>query len=189
MLCQVLAGHDGSLTTCVFLPEKLGVRRVLTAANDASFMVWDENGHCVHVVEKMKYSVRCAAVCRALDLVYLGDSSGSVQVLLAKDFSFSRTQEGSSRRGWVVCLAVNPKGQYMACCYQHGECVVFDAQGGAEIMKIDDGSGTLPLCVAFSGDSLWMCVGYDDGHATMYSVSQHSIERKHTMTVCTSLKN
>ncbi len=172
------------MTACVFLPEKLGVRRVLTAANDASFMVWDEDGHCVHVVEKMKYAVRCVAVCHDLDLVYLGDSSGSIQVLQAKDFSFSRTQEGSSRRGWVICIAVDPKGRCMTCCYQHGECIVFDAQSGAEIMKVDDGSGALPLCVAFSGDGHWMCVGYDDGHATMYSVSHQSIERKHTMTVC-----
>jgi WD40 repeat protein len=182
MLVQVLAGHDGSLTTCIFLPGK-GGRRVLSAANDASFRVWDEFGKCVHMVDGMKHTVRCAAVCKALDTVYLGDSSGAIQVLQARDFSFSRTQEGSARRGWVLGLALSCDGQYMTCCYQHGDCIVFDARSGEEVMKIDDDSGAMPLCSAFSGDNHWMCIGYDDGHATMYSVSKHSITRKHTMTV------
>ena len=174
-----MTGHDGSLTACVFLDGY----RVLTAANDSSFRVWNEVGECVHCVERMKHTVRCVAVCKALGLVYLGDSSGAIQVLQAKDFSFNKTQEGSKSRGWVVCVAVGFNGQYMACCYQHGQCIAFEAQSGAEVMAIDDGSDTLPLCVAFSGDDKWMCVGYDDGHATMYSVSRHSIERKHSMAV------
>lgn len=135
------------------------------------------------MVEGMKYTVRCLAVCKALGLVYLGDSSGAVQILQTKDFSFSRTQEGSKEWGWVVCVAVSSNGQYMTCCYQHGQCRVLDAQSGAECMTIDDASGALPLCVAFSDDCKWMCLGYDDGHATMYSVTKFSIDRKHTMTV------
>jgi WD40 repeat protein len=180
---QVLFGHDGSLTACIFLPDKYGGRRVLTAANDSSFRVWEGDGKCVHVVDGMKHTVRCVAVCKALGLVYLGDSGGAVQVLQASDFSFSRTQQGSAVRGWVLSVAVNVDGHYMVCCYQHGDCVVFGAQSGDEIMKIDDNSGAMCLCSAFSGDSKWMCVGYDDGHATVYSVTKQSIERKYSMTV------
>ena len=124
-----------------------------------------------------------------LGLVYLGDSSGAIQILQTKDFSFSRTQEGSKEWGWVVCVAVSCNGQYMACCYQHGQCRVLDAQSGAEFMTIDDASGALPLCVSFSDDSKWMCLGYDDGHATMYSATKFSIDRKHTMTVRLRLPN
>ncbi len=156
---------------------------MLTAANDSSFRVWEDDGKCVHVVDGMKHTVRCVALCKALGLVYLGDSGGAVQVLQANDFSFSRTQQGSAVRGWVLSVAVSVNGQYMVCCYQHGDCIVFEAQSGDEIMKIDDNSGTMCLCSAFSGDNKWMCVGYDDGHATMYSVSKQSIERKHSMAV------
>lgn len=176
----MLTGHDGSLTCCAYLPDG---QRVLTAANDNSFRVWNEDGECVYSVEKMKHTVRCAAVCKALGLVYLGDSGGSVLVLQAKDFSFNRTQEGSKERGWVVCVAVGVNGQYMVCCYQHGQCIVYDAQSGAELMTIDDSSDTLPLCVALSGDNKWMCVGHEDGHAVVYSVSKHSIDRQHSMSV------
>ena len=180
MLHQILSGHEGSLTACIFLPDG---NRVLSAANDSSFRVWERDGTCSHVVEGMKYTVRCLAVCKLLGLVYLGDSSGAIQILQAKDFSFSRTQEGSKQWGWVVCVAVGSNGQYMACCYQHGQCRVVDAQSGDEFLMIDDASGALPLCVSFSDDCKWMCLGYDDGHATMFSVSKFSIERKHTMAV------
>ena len=73
----------------------------------------------------------------------------------------------------------------MTCCYQHGSCIVSDAMSGAEVMDIVDPNGALPLCAAFSGDNKWMCVGYDDGHATMFSITRGEIQKKHSMAVIT----
>ena len=74
---------------------------------------------------------------------------------------------------------------HMTCCYQHGSCIVSDAMSGAEVMDIVDPNGALPLCAAFSGDNKWMCVGYDDGHATMFSITRGEIQKKHSMAVIT----
>jgi WD40 repeat protein len=183
---QVLSGHDGSLTACLYLPDG---KSVLTAANDASYRVYDEDGKCIFCVENMKYSVRCAATCKLTGMLFLGDSGGGIQVLHSTDFSFNRTQDSSKEWGWVVCIAASSNGWFMACCYQHGQCIVFDAANGVLVKKIEDSNGAIPLCCVFSGDSKCLAIGYDDGRANVHSVCRESIEFKFAVAVSSGISS